>query len=208
MISTAMDRTNPLTRVNMTASCYRKTSNWDADERRLRKYIRKLLMILHSQNGLIMFFNERLINPRSSASASNALLELSDHVDEQPLVPVTEVGQIIREFAEVVADSQLDVVAHLPIDTQQNPAQPVLGIGQIKHAPLDQGVPLVHEMPIDTGNVQVGTAGEELRIDPVLTQLAVPESVFAPDAQPLGEVVHRIEREDVALLNEIRGRIR
>src|SRR5512139_1765545 len=41
------------------------------------------------------------------------LLNRPHNIDEQPLMPVTQVGQIIREVCEVVAGSDLDVVAQM-----------------------------------------------------------------------------------------------
>ena len=42
-------------------------------------------------------------------------LNLPDQVDEQSLVFVIQVGQIIGEVTEIVADADLDMIAHMPV---------------------------------------------------------------------------------------------
>ena len=46
---------------------------------------------------------------------SSQFLKLSDHIDEQTLVFVIQLGQIIRKITEVIADSQLDMIAKMPV---------------------------------------------------------------------------------------------
>jgi hypothetical protein len=44
-----------------------------------------------------------------------APLNLPDQIDEQTLMPVVQLGQIIRKIAEVIADSHLDVIAQVAV---------------------------------------------------------------------------------------------
>jgi hypothetical protein len=56
-----------------------------------------------------------------------AVLHLPDQVDEQPLPVVIELGQLLRESAEVVAGPQLDGIAEVPVGVQH--AQTVVAAG-------------------------------------------------------------------------------
>src|SRR5512143_3077639 len=63
-------------------------------------------------------------------------------------------------------------------------------------------------MPIGPDNVKAGLAVKKFRIIKTLADLSQTIGVFPADAPLPGEIVRSIQRYDVALLDEISGRIR
>src|SRR5512138_2466135 len=93
---------------------------------------------------------------------------------------VTQVDQIVREIAEVVAGADRDVVTQMAVEPQEYAASPIVGIRQVEQAAFGQRIPAVEEMPVGTQHIQVGTAVKVLGIDPVHAHLPEPVSVLAP----------------------------
>src|SRR6185369_9001644 len=99
------------------------------------------------------------LNPPESPFAKGDL-NSPYNIDEHAPMPITQVGQVVGEIAEVVAGADLDVVTQMPVEPHQHAAPPIVGIGQVQQAPFDQCIPLVEEMPVGTRHIQVGTAVE------------------------------------------------
>ena len=95
------------------------------------------------------------------------------------------------------------VVADMAVQADQGTCLPVLCIRQVQHTSFDERIPAMTEVPVGSQDVQAGTAVEELGIQPVLCQLAETVGVLTAQAPVLGDIEDGIERQDMALLDEV-----
>src|SRR6185437_14532444 len=70
-----------------------------------------------------------------------------DEIEEYAFVVVLEVGQVVGEIGEVVADANLQVLADAMIDRCQCAATGLVEIRQAKRSHFGQALPLLEEPP-------------------------------------------------------------
>src|SRR5438046_10057748 len=71
-----------------------------------------------------------------------------DEIDEYAFVVVLQIGQVVGEVGEVVADAGLQVLANMTIDRGQCAAAPLIYIRQVKRSYLRRGIPFLEEPPV------------------------------------------------------------
>src|SRR5215468_8253682 len=126
-----------------------------------------------------------------------------DQINEYASVVVLQIGQLVREVGEVVADASLQVLADVTIDRGQDAAAVLIDIREAKLSHLGQAVPLLEEPPIQPQHGELRGIVEETRLHPIQARLTQPVRVLAADG-PVGcKVVGKIGRCDVALLKEL-----
>src|SRR5882724_14569 len=79
----------------------------------------------------------------------------ADEIEECASVVVAQVGQVIGEVGEVVAGSDLQVLAEVTIDRAQPAAPALTDIREIEHSPLDHALPVLVEPPVHTQHHEV-----------------------------------------------------
>ena len=116
---------------------------------------------------------------------------------------VPQVGQVVGEVGEVVADADLQVVADATIDPGQRAAAALTDIREVEHSHLGHTVPVLAEPPVQAQHCEVRIVGEEVQLCAIKARLSQAVGVLAAD-RPVGrDVVGKIQRRDVALLNEL-----
>src|SRR5215471_9318414 len=137
--------------------------------------------------------------PRMSTRASLG----ADEIDEYASVVVPQVGQLVGEVGEVVADTRLQVLADVMVDRGQDAAAALIDIREAKLSHLGQAVPLLEEPPVQPQHSELRGIVEETWLHAVQARLTQPVRVLAAHG-PVGcEVVGKIGRCDVALLKEL-----
>src|SRR5262249_23957531 len=126
-----------------------------------------------------------------------------DEIDEYAPVVVPQVGQVVGEVGEVVADANLQILAHVMIDGGKDAAAALIDIWEPKRPRLGQALPLLEEPPVHTKHCELRRVFEEVRNHAVQAHLSQPVGVLAAHG-PVGcDVIGKIERRDVALLQEL-----
>src|SRR6266516_707465 len=87
-----------------------------------------------------------------------------DEIDEYALVVVLQVGQVVGEVGEVVADASLQVLADLTIDCRQRASAALTNICEVKRSHLGHAVPLLEEAPVDAEDGELRRVVEEIRV--------------------------------------------
>src|SRR5262249_19187650 len=108
-----------------------------------------------------------------------------DEIDEYASVVVLQVGQIVGEVGEVVADANFQVLADVMIDRGQAAAAALVDIREAKRSDLGQAVPLLEEAPVHAQPLELRGIGEETRLHTVQARLSQPVGVLAADG-PVG----------------------
>src|SRR5262249_34961245 len=67
----------------------------------------------------------------------------ADEIEEYAFVVVLQVGQVIGEIGEVVADADLQVLADMTIDRSQRAPAALTDIREVAHAHLSHAVPVL-----------------------------------------------------------------
>ncbi len=81
-------------------------------------------------------------------------------------------------------------------------------VGQVEQARLGHDFPVLAELPVQPHHVEAGGVVEELGVLPVVADLAEAVCVLAADGPAGGEIVGDVHGRDVALLDELGGRLR
>ena len=102
-------------------------------------------------------------------------------IEEYPLVPEIQIGQVVGEVTEVVSQPDFQVLPNLPGNAEQGAVASFIEIGHVEHPPLDEQVPDFPESPIGPQHVQARIVREELRVLPVEAHLANAIRVLATD---------------------------
>src|SRR6476660_6083345 len=126
-----------------------------------------------------------------------------DEIDEYAFVVVLQIGQVVGEVGEVVADASLQVLANMTIDRGQRAAAPLTYIRQVKRSHLRQTIPFLEEPPVHAQHRELPGVVEEIRMHAIQTFLSHAVRVLASNGPIRREVVVQIERGDVALLKEL-----
>src|SRR5436309_15446082 len=72
-----------------------------------------------------------------------------DEIDEYAFVVVPQVGQVVGEVGEVVADADLQVLADVMIDRDQRAAAALTDIREVQRSHLGHALPASEESPVD-----------------------------------------------------------
>src|SRR5882762_6599301 len=128
-----------------------------------------------------------------------------DEIKKYAFVVVLQVGQVVGEVGEVVADASLQVLANTTIDGGQRASALLIYIRQIKRSDLRQSVPFLEEVPVHAQHRELRGVFEEIWVHAIQAFLSYAVGVFASDGPIRSEVVGQIERGDVALLKELGG---
>src|SRR5207249_8898327 len=126
-----------------------------------------------------------------------------DEIDEYAFVVVLQIGQVVGEVGEVVADAGLQVLANMTIDRGQCAAAPLIYIRQLKRSYLRQAIPFLEEPPVHAQHRELRGVVEETRVHAIQTFLSHAIRVLASKGPIRREVVVHIQRRDVALLKEL-----
>src|SRR6266436_6173728 len=87
-----------------------------------------------------------------------------DEIDEYAFVVVLQIGQVVGEVGEVVADAGLQVLANMTIDRGQCAAAPLIYIRQVKRSYLRQAIPFLEEPPVHAQHRELRGVVEEIRV--------------------------------------------
>src|SRR5262249_2635068 len=124
-------------------------------------------------------------------------------IEEYASMVVVKVGQFVREVGEVVADANLQVLGDVMVDRSQHAAPVLIEIREAKLSHLSQAVPLLKEPIIQAEHGELRGIVEENRVHTVQARLSQPVCVLAAHGPVGREVVGKIERCDVAFLQEV-----
>src|SRR5215471_17649700 len=95
-----------------------------------------------------------------------------DEIEEYPPVVVLQVGQVVGEIGEVVADASLQILADAMIDRRQRAAAALIKVRELKRSHLGQAVPLAEESPVHTQDHELRRILEEIRVHAIQALLA------------------------------------
>src|SRR6266571_1816617 len=126
-----------------------------------------------------------------------------DEIEEYALVVVLQVGQVVGEVGEVVADASLQVLADVMIDCGQRAAATLTDIREVKRSNLGQAVPLPEKPPVHAQNRELRRVVEETRVYAIQALLSQAVGVLASDGPIHRDVIGQIQCRDVALLKEL-----
>ncbi len=84
---------------------------------------------------------------------------------------VLQVGQVVGEVGEVVADASLQVLADVMVDRGQDAAAALIDIRKAKLSHLGQAVPLLEEPPVQPQDGELRGIVEEIRLHAVQARL-------------------------------------
>src|SRR5258706_199762 len=126
-----------------------------------------------------------------------------DEIEKYAFVVVLQIGQVVGEVGEVVADAGLQVLANMTIDRGQCAAAPLIYIRQVKRSYLRQAIPFLEEPPVHAQHRELRGVVEETRVHAIQTFLSHAIRVLASKGPIRREVVVHIQRRDVALLKEL-----
>jgi len=79
-------------------------------------------------------------------------------------VVISEVGQVVGEVGEVVADASLQVLADMMIDCSQRAAAALTEIREVKRSHLGHAVPLLEKAPVDAQDGELRRVVKEIRV--------------------------------------------
>src|SRR5476649_470092 len=102
---------------------------------------------------------------------------------------VLQVGQIVREVGEVVADAGPQVLANTTIDRCQDAAVVLIEIRQAKLANFSQGVPLFEEAPVNAQHGELRSIVKEDRLRAVQARLSQSVRILSAHRPVSSEIV-------------------
>src|SRR5260370_19664682 len=126
-----------------------------------------------------------------------------DEIDEYAFVVVLQIGQVVGEVGEVVADAGLQVLANMTIDRGQCAAAPLIYIRQVKRSYLRQAIPFLEQPPVHAQHRELRAVVEETRVHAIQTFLSHAIRVLAPKGPIRREVVGQSDRRDVTRSKEL-----
>src|SRR6185437_2668296 len=128
-----------------------------------------------------------------------------DNIEEYSSMVVVQVGKVVGEVGEIVAEASLQVLANAAIERGQDAAAVLIDIREAKLSYLGQAIPLFEEPEVHAEHGELRGIVEENRVHAIQASLSQPVRVLAAHG-PVGcEVVVNIERGDVALLKKVCG---
>src|SRR5215469_16261209 len=102
-----------------------------------------------------------------------------DEIEEYSPVVVLQVGQVVGEIGEVVADASLQILADAMIDRRQCAAAALIKVRELKRSHLGQAVPLAEEPPVHTQDRELRGIFEEIRVHAIQALLSQSVGVLA-----------------------------
>src|SRR5262245_28215040 len=124
-------------------------------------------------------------------------LHRPDHVQEEALVVVAQVRQVVREIREVIAGTDLEMLAQVAVDGHHGAGTGLVDVGQIERAGLDQPIPDLVDPQVGPQDKELRRVVKELAVLPVQADLAQPVGVLAADRPRRGEVVVHVDGRHV-----------
>src|SRR5208283_1010963 len=113
---------------------------------------------------------------------------------------IADVGQIVRIIREVIADADLQMVAHVAIHPEHYAGSAVIGL-EYREAPhFEHTVPLTREQQIGAQDPQLCLARIPAARSLGGFQFSAADRVLDADAEPGGASIVRVDVEDAALL--------
>lgn len=94
-----------------------------------------------------------------------------DQINEYASVVVPQVGQLVGEVGEVVADAGLEVLGDVMVDRGQDAAAALIDIRECKLSDLGQPVPLFEEPVVHPQDGEICRIVEESRAHAVQARL-------------------------------------
>src|SRR4029453_7290544 len=101
------------------------------------------------------------------------------------------------------ADADLQILANVAIDRAQRAGAALTDIRDVEHAHLGKALPTLTEPPVPTQNREPSGVVEEHLLRAIKAHLAQAVGDLAADGPGRREVISKIDRSDVALLNEL-----
>src|SRR5215831_4652020 len=127
----------------------------------------------------------------------------SDKIEEYAFVVVLQIGQIVRKVSEVVADSDLQILADAPINRRERTATALIHFREIEGSHLSHALPVLQESSVQSQYPELCGAIEELLHRTIKADLAQAAGILAADRPVRREVVGQIQRRHMALLNKL-----
>src|SRR5215471_16406945 len=87
-----------------------------------------------------------------------------DEIDEDASMVVLQVGQLVGEIGEVIADTSLQVRGDAMVDRSQSATAALTDIRELKRSHLGQGVPLLEEPVVHAQHFELRGIVEESRL--------------------------------------------
>ena len=124
--------------------------------------------------------------PRPQATRES---QAPDEIKKYAFVVVLQVGQVVGEVGEVVADASLQVLANTTIDGGQRASALLIYIRQVKRSHLRQGVPFLEEAPVHAQHRELRGVFEEIWVHAIQAFLSYAVGALATDGSIRREVV-------------------
>src|SRR5215831_14069731 len=116
-----------------------------------------------------------------------------DEIDEYAPVLILQIGQVVREVGEVIADANLQVLANVMIDGSQHAAAPLITFREVKRSHLREALPFLEEPPVHAEHLKLRGVVEEIRLHAIQARLSQAVGVLATDGPVCREVVSDID---------------
>src|SRR5437588_6128516 len=124
------------------------------------------------------------VSNRRDAKPARASLS-TDEIEEHAFVVVLQVGQIVGEVGEVVAETNLQILADVMIDRGQRAAAALIDIWEAKRSHLGQALPLSEEPPVHAEHRELCGVVEEIWSHAIQAYLSNAVGVLAANG-PVG----------------------
>src|SRR5204863_10204870 len=125
-----------------------------------------------------------------------------DEIDEYAFVVVLQIGQVVGEVGEVVADAGLQVLANVMINRGQRAAAALTYIREVKRSHLRQALPLLEEPPVHAQHREPRGVVEEIRVHAIHAFLSHAVGILASEGPIRADGVGQIDIRDLARLEE------
>src|SRR5262249_21360950 len=127
-----------------------------------------------------------------------------DEIQKHASVAVLQIGQVVGEVGEVVADASLQVLANVMINRSQHAAPAFPYAREVKHSRFDEALPVLEEPPVYAQHRELCGVVEEIWVHAIQAFLSQAVGVLASEGPICSQVIGHIDRCDVALLKELR----
>src|SRR5215471_11218132 len=111
-----------------------------------------------------------------------------DEIEEYAFVVVLQVRQFVGEVGEVVAGTDLQVLANVMIDCCKRAAAALTYVREVKHSHLRQALPLLKEPPVHAKHRKLCGVVVEIPLHAIQARLSQAVGVLATDG-PVGREV-------------------
>src|SRR5258708_10792721 len=121
-----------------------------------------------------------------------------DEIKKYTSVVVLQIGQVVGEVGEVVADASLQILANAMIDRGQHAEAALTCSRELKRSHLGQALPDLEEPPVHAQHRELRGIVEEIRVHAIQTFLPQAVGILASEGPIRRELEGQADRLDVA----------